>query len=158
MIGLLCAPVFSYLPRTARLLNRYNLENCTRVFTSTAPFAILALRRLVRRCETGAIAEPKMDSVTLEEADEDIVTDYEDADDTSSRNPSPSLASHTAVAAEDDTENVSETVPVAAGQEGDPVSDTVEVGDAEDTTPVAGGTQEALLVLASCEIRPEDLD
>lgn len=146
MIALLCTPVFSYLPRVRRRLDRHSIESCTRILSSTAPFAILALHRLVQRCETGNIPDPETDSISLKDADDDIVTDYEDAQLSAVDDLPP-------IPAPDPPEPAASCID--DGQK--PIS-TPERRTKENVTQISPGTQAALETLAACNIEPEDLE
>jgi hypothetical protein len=77
MAGVLCMPVFAWLPRIREALELQEVDQCTRVLAWTAPFATLALYRCFQRCESESELHQEADSMDLQEADDAIVTDME---------------------------------------------------------------------------------
>jgi hypothetical protein len=74
LIRLLTTPVFAYLPshRESRLpLPDPNL--CTKILAWTAPFATLALKRLLQLWASGKPIDVEEDSIGVEESDESIM-------------------------------------------------------------------------------------
>ncbi|KAJ9095718.1 hypothetical protein QFC21_005590 [Naganishia friedmannii] len=79
LVGLLSMPVFAYLPRVRETpLEPDALDNCTRVLAWTAPFAALALYRCTQLYGSDTPIDDEADSLTLDEADDAIVTDMEE--------------------------------------------------------------------------------
>lgn len=135
MAGLLCAPVFTYLPPVRHKLDHITLDVCTRILANTAPFATLALYRLIRRCETGTELDLETDSTSLISADEEILTDYENFDFPPTQPPAPTHVSDSVAAPTSPVRNVDKPSQPNGHQE----------------------DREHLLAFAACEISSQDL-
>jgi hypothetical protein len=78
IIKLLSLPVFTYLPRSTGRLDAYDIRENTKVLAWSAPYAALVLYRCVECLTSDEELDYELYSKTLEEADEDIVTDVEE--------------------------------------------------------------------------------